>query len=89
MLSVELVDIWVPDAWLPSVELVEKRALDNFLALIFLIWKPWFLTQKNASSVWNSFKYEFLTTVWVQKSFFGILYLDTSSAWKLWNFEWG
>ena len=32
--------------------------------------------KRNASSMWNSFNYEFLTIFWVQKSFFGILSKD-------------
>ena len=46
------------------------------------------LFDKFRKEIVNSFKYAFLTTFWVQKSFFGI-YLDPSSARKSWNFEWG
>ena len=58
------------------------------VAFFWVFQQKFRLVDQFRKEIVNSFKYEFLTTFWLQKSFFCI-YLDPSSARNLWNFEWG
>ena len=69
--------------------LCEKTSFQQLFSASFSNQKTLIFDKRNASSMWNSFNYELLTIFCVQNSFFGILNLDISPAWKLWNFEWG